>query len=111
MVGYTHYFAAGVGSQAIFDVPRAMYMFDKVFANFSRLTRKNLHKENACHTYNLEVDTYCDLWKKETHTLIDTLEIKMTHIARQFKYYKLQLMYPENITHNSRRTSYTHLHT
>ena len=39
------------------------------------------------------------------------LEIEMTRITRQLKYYKLQLKYPENITHNNRRTSYTHLHT
>ena len=36
------------------------------------------------------------------------LEIEMTHITRQLKYNKLQLKYPENITHNIRRTSYTH---
>ena len=41
---------------------------------------------------------------------IETLEIQMTHSTRQLEYYKLQLMYSENITHNS-RTSYTHLHT
>ena len=35
----------------------------------------------------------------------------MTRITRQIKYYKLKLKYPENITHNSKRTSYTHLHT
>ena len=35
----------------------------------------------------------------------------MTHITRQLEYYKLQLKYPENITHNNRKTSYTHLHT
>ena len=60
--------------------------------------------------HNLEVDMYCDLWRKK-HTSIDTLEIEMTRITRQFKYYKVQLKYPENITHNSRRTSSTHLHT
>ena len=42
---------------------------------------------------------------------INTLEIEMTHIARQLEYHKLQLKYPENIlTHNIRRTSYTLLH-
>ena len=53
------------------------------------------------------------LWlvKKIKHTSIDTLEIEMTHITRQLKYYKLQLKYRENITHNNRRTPYTHLHT
>ena len=35
----------------------------------------------------------------------------MTRVTRQLKYYKLQLMYPENITHNNRRISYTHSHT
>ena len=50
------------------------------------------------------------------HTSIDTLEIEMAHIiTRQLElrleYYKLQLKYPENVTHNSRTTSYTHLHT
>ena len=39
------------------------------------------------------------------------VEIEMTHITRQLKYYKLQLKYPENITNNNRRTSYTYLHT
>ena len=33
----------------------------------------------------------------------DTLEIEMTRITMQLKYYKLQFKYPENITHNSRR--------
>ena len=66
-------------------------MFDKVFASFSLMTCKNLHK-NKC-------------------TSIDTLEIEMTRITRQLEYYKLQLKYPENITHNNRGTSYTHLHT
>ena len=33
------------------------------------------------------------------------LEIKMVGITRQLKYYKLQLKYLENITHNSRRNS------
>ena len=42
---------------------------------------------------------------------IATLEIEMTHITRQLEYYKLQLKYSENITHNNRITSYTHLHT
>ena len=40
---------------------------------------------------------------------IDTLEIEMIHITRQLEHYKLQLKYPENITHNNRRTSYTHI--
>ena len=63
-------------------------------------------------THNLEVDMYCDLWrKKEKHTSIDTLEIEMKGIIRQLKYYNMQLKYPENIIHNSRRTSCTHLHT
>ena len=39
---------------------------------------------------------------------IDTLEIQMESITRQLEYYKLQLVYPKNITHNIRRTSYTH---
>ena len=39
------------------------------------------------------------------------LEIQLTRITRRLKYYKLQLKYLENITHNNRRTSYTHLHT
>ena len=38
---------------------------------------------------------------------MDTLEIEMTSNIRQIKYYKLQLKYPENVTHNSRRTSYS----
>ena len=42
---------------------------------------------------------------------MDTLEIELTRITKQLKYYKLQLKYPKNITHNSRRISYTHLHT
>ena len=53
---------------------------------------------------------YCDLWSKK-YMSIDTLEIEMIHITRQLEHYKLQLKYPENITHNNRRTSYTHLHT
>ena len=59
--------------------------------------------------HNLEVDTYCDLWRKKKHKSIDTLEIEMVGITRKLKYYKLQLKYVENITHNNRRTSYTHL--
>ena len=31
---------------------------------------------------------------------MDTLEIEMTCITRQLEYYKLQLKYLENITHN-----------
>ena len=51
------------------------------------------------------------LWLVENinHTSIDTLETEMTCITRQLKFYKLQFKYPENITHNSRRTSYTHI--
>ena len=47
--------------------------------------------------------------KEKNHKSIDTLE--KTRITRQLKYSKLQLKYTENITHNNRRTSYTHLHT
>ena len=43
------------------------------------------------------------------HTSIDQLEIEMTRITRQLKYYKLQLKYPKNITFNNKRTSYTHI--
>ena len=48
--------------------------------------------------------------EEQKHTLIDTLEIEMTRIIRQLKYYKLQFKYLENITHNNKTTSYTHLH-
>ena len=53
------------------------------------------------------------LWlvKKKKDMSIGTLAIKVIRITRQLKYYKVQLKYPENITHNSRRTSYTYLHT
>ena len=47
----------------------------------------------------------------KNNTSIDTLEIEMTSIIRQLKYYKLQLKYPKNIIHCNRRTSYTYLHT
>ena len=47
--------------------------------------------------------------EEKKHMSIDMLEIEMTCITRQLKYYKLQLKYPEMITHNM-RTSYTHLH-
>ena len=50
----------------------------------------------------LEVDMYCKCEEKN-HTSIDTLEIETTCITRQLEYYKLQLTYPENITHNNRR--------
>ena len=52
------------------------------------------------------------LWlvKKKKHTSIDTLDIEMTRITRQLKYYKLQLEYTENITHNIRK-SFLHSHT
>ena len=69
-----------------------VYMFDKVFASFSLLTC-------TIDTHVLEVDTYCNLWRKK-HTSIDTLEIEMTCITRQPEYFKLQLKYLENITHN-----------
>jgi hypothetical protein len=38
-------------------------MFDKVFASFSLLTRKNLHKKKctSIDMHILEIDTYCDL--------------------------------------------------
>ena len=49
--------------------------------------------------------------EENKHTSIDILGIEMTRITRQLKYYKLELKYPENITHNSRRTPYTYLHT
>ena len=31
------------------------------------------------------------------------LKIEMTRITKQLKYYKLQLKYPENITHKNKR--------
>ena len=37
---------------------------------------------------------------KKNHTLIGTLEIEKTCIIRQLEYFKLQLKYLENITHN-----------
>ena len=42
---------------------QAVYMFDKVFASFSLLTCKNLHKKKctSIDTLILEIDTYCDL--------------------------------------------------
>ena len=49
-------------------------------------------------------------FEEKNHTSIDTLEIGMTCITKPLKYYKLQLKYLENITHNS-RTSYTNLDT
>ena len=48
--------------------------------------------------------------KKKKHMSIDTPKIEMTRITKQLQYYKLQLKYPENITHNNRRTSCTHLY-
>ena len=59
------------------------------------------------HFFKLTRTVTCE---EQKHTSLDTLEIEMTCIIRQFEYYKLKLKYPENITHNSRRTSYTHLH-
>ena len=47
--------------------------------------------------------------EEEINISIETLEIEMTCITRQLEYDKLQLEYPENITHNSRRTSYPHI--
>ena len=70
-------------------------MFDKVFASFSHFSRKNSHKKIKCisiDTHNLEVDMCCDLWRKK-HTSIGTLEIKMTCITRQLKYYNMELKY------------------
>ena len=70
--------------------------------------------KNICtsiNTHILEVDTYYALWREKKHMSIDTLEIEMTCITRQFEYYKLQLKYPENITYNNKGTPYTHLHT
>ena len=49
--------------------------------------------------------------EEKKHMSIDTLEIEMTRITRQLEFYKLQLKYLENITHNNKITSYTHLHT
>ena len=88
-------------------------MCDKKIASYSLLTRKNLYQKNVCQLrpHKLEVDTYCDLWRKTFYMSIDTLQIEMTCITRQLKFYKLQLNYPKNITHNSRRISYEHLHT
>ena len=89
-----------------------MYMFDKVFASFFLLTRKNLHKKYMHVNWHTHFGIWHVLWlvKKKKHKSIDTLEIKMTRITRQLEYYILQLKYPENITHNSRRNFYTHLH-
>ena len=43
----------------------------------------------------------------EYYKVSDIIEIDIM----QFRvYYKVQLKYQENITHNNRRTSYTHLH-
>ena len=47
--------------------------------------------------------------KEKTIMSIDTLKIQMTCITRQLEYYKLQLKYAENTTHNNTRTSYTHI--
>ena len=47
----------------------AVYMFDKVFASFSLLTRKNLHKQKytSIDMHNLAIDTSYDLWRIKTH--------------------------------------------
>jgi hypothetical protein len=54
--------------------------------------------------HNLEVDTYCDLWRKK-YMSIDTLEIEMACITRKLNNCKLQVKYPENLTHKSRFNS------
>ena len=84
--------------------------FLQVFHFWHAKTRTHKDKRMSIDTHNLEVDTYCDFWRKK-HTSINTLEIEMTSNTRQLKRHKLQLKYLENVTHNSRRTSHTHLHT
>ena len=61
--------------------------------------------------HNLEVDSHTVTCEGKKHASIDMLEIEMTRITRQLKYYEVQLKYMENITYNNRRTSYTHSHT
>ena len=39
--------------------------------------------------HDLEVDMYCDSWKRRKYMSIDTLEIEMTYITKQLKYYEL----------------------
>ena len=56
-----------------------MYMFDKLFASISLLTRKNWH--------NIEVDTCC-AYEERKCTSIDMLEIEMTRITKKVKYYE-----------------------
>ena len=86
--------------------------FCKFFTfDIQKLTPTQIKKCSSIDTHNLEVDTYYDFWRKKKYTSIDMLEIEITRITRQLKYYKLQFKYPENITHNIRRISYTHLHT
>jgi hypothetical protein len=49
-------------------------------------------------THNLEVDMYCDLWRKKIHVKWHARNWNDT--CRQLKYYKLQFKYSENITYN-----------
>ena len=52
------------------DLMQPMCMFNKVFARFPLLTRKNSHKKKcmSMDTHNLKFDTYCDLLKeRKTH--------------------------------------------
>jgi hypothetical protein len=79
-----------------------------------KLALKKEKKKEKHVNWHAQVRSWHVPWlvkKKKKHVSIDMLEIEMTHITRQLKYYKLQLKYPKNITCNSRRTSYTHLHT
>ena len=102
-----------LGSESLRSWPSlSVYMFDKVFASFSLLTHKNLHKNNCTSIDKHILRSWHVLWlvKKKAHVNWH-IRNRMTCITRQFEYYELQLKYPENITHNIRRTSYTHLHT
>ena len=66
---------------------RCMFLLTKFLQGFhlwhakTRTTKKCM----SIDTHNLEVDTYCDLWR-EKHASIDMLEIEMTRITRQLKY-------------------------
>ena len=82
----------------VFIVHAAVCMFDNVFASFFTYDTQKLAHTQKCasiDTQNLEFDTYCDLWRKDSKRKEKKKKHVNRHVTnwndmdRQLKYYKL----------------------
>ena len=84
-----------------------VYVRQSVCKFFSIATQKLAQKINARQlTRTFQKLTRTVTCEEKKHMSIDTLEIQMTRITRQLEYYKLQLKYLENITHNMHQENF-----